>query len=400
MPKKNTPPLKGLRVVDFTRVVAGPFCTMILGDLGAEIIKVEMPGKGDDTRDYPPFQKGESSYFMSINRNKKSVTLNLKKDEGRKIAYKIIEKSDVVIENFRPGVSTRLGIDYQTIKPYNPKIIYASISSFGQTGPYSMLPGYDLLIQGVGGLMSITGEPGKTPVRIGVAITDIGAGMWTVIAILAALNYRGAVGEGQYIDVSMLDGCISWMTYSAGNYFATGKVPKKLGTAHPSIVPFQAFVTRDDKYILIACGNNRLFNILCKGIGMNELTHNPQFNTNITRVKNREKLISILEEKFLERTRDDWIQTLQSLGFPCGPIYEMDEIFRDPQVRHRDMHMNITHPKVGVLDQIGPVLKFSESPCFIELPPPLLGQHTEEVLHNLLKYSKNTIRRLEEEGVC
>jgi crotonobetainyl-CoA:carnitine CoA-transferase CaiB-like acyl-CoA transferase len=267
----NPPPLKGIRVLDLSRVLAGPFCSMTLADLGAEVIKVEMPGIGDDTRAYPPFIGKQSSYFMSTNRNKKSITLDLKIKEGQEVLHRLAIKSDIVIENFRPGVTSRLAADYATLIKLNPRLIYCSISSFGQTGPYAERPGYDLIIQGMGGLMGITGEPGGPPVRIGVAITDLGAGMWATIAILAALQARARDGAGQYIDISMMDGSVAWMTYVAGNYFATGKVPPKMGSAHPSIVPYQAFVASDDKSILIGGGNDRLFVSLCEGLGLPDL---------------------------------------------------------------------------------------------------------------------------------
>ncbi|HHL41956.1 MAG TPA: CoA transferase, partial [Candidatus Bathyarchaeota archaeon] len=273
----NEPPLKGLRVLDLSRVLAGPFCSMNLSDLGAEVIKVEMPGRGDDTRAYPPFINDVSSYFLSLNRGKKSITLNMKEPEAVEIAHKLAEKCDIVVENFRPGVTKRLGVDYETLKKINPKIIYCSISSFGQTGPYAMWPGYDLIIQGMSGLMGITGEKGGSPMRVGVAVEDINAGLHAVISILAALHVRDQTGVGQYIDLSMLDAGVTWMTYMAGNYFATGNVPERMGAAHPSIVPYQSFKTGDDKYILIASGNDRLYKMLCETIGKPDLVVDPDY---------------------------------------------------------------------------------------------------------------------------
>ena len=396
--KSNEPPIKGIRVLDLSRVLAGPFCSMTLADLGAEVIKVEIPGRGDDTRAYPPFINGVSSYFLSLNRGKKSVTLDLKKAEAREALYRLAEHSDVLLENFRPGVTKRLGVDYETIKKVNSRLVYCSISSFGQTGPYSSWPGYDLIIQGMGGLMGITGEPGRPPVRIGVAITDIGAGMWAVIAILAALRVRDRTGEGQHIDVSMLDSSVSWMTYVAGNYFATGQVPPRMGSAHPSLVPYQGFEAADGRYILIAAGNDRLWALLCKGIGLENLARDPRFTTANKRVENRNKLIPALEQVFKKRNRDEWLERLRGLGFPCAPVYTIDEIFSDTHVLHRGMLVYMEHAKAGHIKQIGPALKFSKTPCVLSSPPPLLGEHTEEVLRSIAAYTDDDIEGLRRAG--
>ena len=387
-------PLRGIRVLDLSRVLAGPFCSMILSDLGAEVIKVEMPGEGDDTRTYPPFIGGLSSYFMSVNRGKKSVTLDLKKAEAREAIYRLAERSDIFLENFRPGVTARLGVDYENIRKVNPGIIYCSISSFGQTGPYASWPGYDIIIQGMGGLMGITGEPGRPPVRVGIAISDIGAGMWAAIAILAALRVRAKTGVGQYIDISLLDGVVSWMTYAAGIYFATGRPPERMGSAHPSMVPYQAFEAGDGKYLLIAAGNDRLWATLCEGMGLKELAEDPRFSTMDRRVENRGELIPILEREFRKRPRDEWLERLRRLGFPCGPVYTLDEVFRDPHVLSRGMLIEMEHPELGVIKQIGPPMKFSETPCTVGSPPPRLGEHTEEVLRAVAGYSDEEIERL------
>jgi len=392
----NDPPLKGLRVLDLSRVLAGPFCSMTLSDMGAEIIKVEIPGRGDDTREFPPYINGESSYFMSLNRGKKSITLNLKEEEAREIFYKIAEKSDVVLENFRPGVTKRLGVDYETIKRLNPRIIYCSISSFGQTGPYNQWPGYDLIIQGMGGLMGLTGEPNGPPVRVGVAVTDLCAGMYATIGILGALRTREASGKGQYIDVGMLDGSVSWMTYAAGNYFATGTNPPRMGSAHPSIAPYQSFKAGDGKYVLIACGNDRLWAMLTDAMGLEDLKDDPRFTTNELRVKHLEELVSLMEERFNEKSRDEWLEILRKIGFPCGPVYTMDEIFSDPQVLSRDMLVEVKHPKAGKIKQIGTVIKYSETPCELQTPPPILGQHTQEILKEIVGYNDEKIKGLKE----
>ena len=391
---KEKAPLSGIRVLDLSRVLAGPFCSMILADLGAEIIKVEMPGRGDDTRAYPPNINGVSSYFLSINRGKKSIALDLKDENARQALYRITGKCDVVLENFRPGVTKRLGVDYDTLKGYNPELVYCSISSFGQTGPYAQWPGYDLIIQGMGGLMGVTGEEGKPPVRIGVAMTDIGTGMYAVIGILSALFSRLITGKGQYVDVSMMDGSVSWMTYAAGNYFATGKNPERMGSAHPSIVPYQAFTAGDDKHLLIAAGNDRLFQMLCDGMNLDKLKQDERFQINEDRVKNRVELIPLLEQKFLSKKRDEWLDILKAIGFPCAPVYSIDEIFKDPQVLHRNMLLEMEHPQAGTIKQIGPVLKFSESGSNFTLPPPILGEHTEELLKNLAGYTDEEIKKL------
>ncbi|MDP6458136.1 MAG: CaiB/BaiF CoA-transferase family protein [Candidatus Bathyarchaeota archaeon] len=392
------PPLKGVRVLDLSRVLAGPFCSMTLSELGAEVIKVEIPDRGDDTRTYPPFVNGESSYFMSINRGKKSVTLNLKNMEAQKALYKIAEKCDVFLENYRPGVTTRLGVDYATLKKVNPSLVYCSISSFGQTGPYAQRPGYDLIIQGMGGLMGVTGEPGAAPVKIGVAITDIGAGMWAVIAILSALRAREKTGKGQYLDVSMIDGSVSWMTYMAGYYFATGKAAPKMGSAHPSIVPYQAFRAADGKDILVAAGNDPLFGLLCSLLGLKSLSGDPLYMRNEDRVKNRETLIPLLQEELSKKPRDEWLETFRDIGFPSAPVYSIDEVFSDEQVLHRGMLVEVDHPKAGRIKQIGPALKFSDMCCEGGLPSPGLGAHTDEVLEEIAGYSPKEVAGLRERG--
>jgi formyl-CoA transferase/CoA:oxalate CoA-transferase len=371
---------------------------MNLSDLGAEVIKVEMPGRGDDTRAYPPFINDVSSYFLSLNRGKKSITLNMKDEEAVKIVHKLAKTCDIVVENFRPGVTKRLSVDYETLKKINPKLIYCSISSFGQTGPYAQWPGYDLIIQGMSGLMGITGEKDSSPMRVGVAVEDINAGLHAVISILAALHVRDQTGVGQYIDLSMLDAGVSWMTYMAGNYFATGNVPARMGAAHPSIVPYQSFKTGDDKYLLVAAGNDRLYKMLCETIGKPELVEDPDYLTNDNRVANRGKLIPVLQDALMQKPRDAWLESLREKGFPCAPVYTMDEVFSDPQVQHRDMLEEMDHPSAGKIKQIGTPFKLSESKTMLTTPPPMLGEHNAEILGEL-GYSSEEIKALREQGV-
>jgi len=366
---------------------------MTLSDLGAEVIKVEIPGRGDDTRAFPPFLEGESSYYLSLNRGKKSLTLNLKDEKGVEVLHRLVKKCDVVLENFRPGVTKRLGVDYDVLKKIKEDLIYCSISSYGQTGPYATRPGYDLIIQGMSGLMGITGEQDRPPVRVGVAVTDLNAGMYAVMAILSALRVRDQLDIGQYLDVSMMDAAVSWMTYMAGSYFANGEVPPRMGGAHPSIVPYQTFEAGDGKFLLIAGGNDRLFKILCEVMDMEHLVVDPMYVSNTVRVENREILVPIIQENLLTKPRDVWLSKLMESGFPCAPVNTMDEVFSDPQLLHRNMLVTMDHPKIGKIKQIGAPLKFSDTPLKLELPPPMLGQHTDEVLVKLCGYVGAAHRR-------
>jgi crotonobetainyl-CoA:carnitine CoA-transferase CaiB-like acyl-CoA transferase len=395
----SSPPLKGVKILDMSRVLAGPYCSMTLSDLGAEVIKVEIPGRGDDTRAYPPFVGGMSSYYMSLNRGKKSLTLNLKEAEGVKVLHRLAKECDIVLENFRPGVTKRLGVDYEELKKIKPDLIYCSISSYGQTGPYASWPGYDLIIQGMSGIMGITGEPDRPPVRVGIAVTDLNAGMYAVIAILSALRVRDQTGQGQYLDVSMMDTAVSWMTYIAGSYFADGKVPPRMGGAHPSIVPYQVFGTGDGKYLLIGCGNDRLFANLCGVIGLESLVDDPLYSKNEARVENRETLIPLIQDVFDKSQRDVWLAKLRNSGVPCAPVNSIDEVFSDPQLLHRDMLVEMNHPEIGDIKQIGAPIKFSKTPCIVDTPPPLLGEHTDEVLMGLCGYTVAEIDELKKNGV-
>ena len=389
--------LEGIKVLDLSRALAGPYCTMLLGDMGADVIKIERPGKGDDSRAWgPPFIEGESAYFLSINRNKKSITLNLKSEKGKEILFKLIKISDVLIETNRPGVMEKLGLSFEEVKKVNPKIVYCSISGFGQTGPYKLRPGFDQVIQGMGGLMSITGEENRPPIKVGVAITDVGAGMYAAIGILAALLRRDKTGKGEYIDVSMLDGTISWLTYQSGRYFASGEVPKPMGSGHPLIVPYQAFKTKDI-YINIAVGNDSLWRKFCETIGLN-IADDPKFSTNAKRVENKEKLIKILNEILSKKTGKEWLEILNKAGIPCGPIYKLNDIFSDPHVLSRGMVSEIEHPKAGKIKLTGVPIKFKNSPGKIRLHPPLLGENNFEILEEI-GYKKEEIEKFREEGV-
>ncbi|MEK3645129.1 CaiB/BaiF CoA transferase family protein [Aeribacillus sp. FSL M8-0235] len=389
-------PLAGIKIIDLTRILSGPFCTMTLADLGAEVIKIESP-QGDDTRQWgPPFIKNESAYFLSVNRNKKSVVLNLKDPKGKEILLKMVEEADVVVENFRPGTLKKLGIDYDILKQHNRGVILASISGFGQTGPYSKKPGYDVLAQGMGGLMSVTGEPDGTPVKAGYSLADIGAGMWATIGILSALWERERSGQGQWIDVSLLDTMVSWQTYLAGNYFATNNDPKPLGGAHPNIVPYQVFEASDGHFIL-AVGNDSLWNSLVDVLDV-EALRDRKFKTNPDRVQNRDELISILEEIFKRKTRDEWVDMLESAKIPCGPVNKLSDILNDTHIKEREMVVEMEHPSLGILKMLGVPVKLSRTPGRIKTVPPAQGEHSETVLKQM-GYSKEEIETFIKEGI-
>ena len=391
--------LEGISVLDLTRALAGPFCTLMLGDNGADVIKIEIPGTGDDTRHWgPPFIQGESAYYLSINRNKRSLTLNLRDPQAKEIFLNMAGSADVVVENFTPGVMSRFGLDYHSVKAVNPKIVYCSISGFGQDGPYQNRPAYDQIMQGISGIMSITGEPGGEAQKVGLAITDIGAGMWSAFAIMAALRHRDIGGEGQYIDISMLDAQVSWLTYQAAYFFANGESPKRLGAAHPTLVPYQGFMCQDGKYINVAVGSERIWERFCQGIQRVDLRESPDYASNSDRVANRDKLVPMLQELFLTRTVQDWVDELQQVSVPCGPINDLADVFSDPQLLHRQMYLEMPHPTLGTIKQTGLPIKFSLTPGGLDRHPPLLGEHNQEILEGL-GYSEADIRRLAEESV-
>ena len=378
--------LEGIRVLDLTRALAGPFCTLMLGDYGADVIKIEIPGSGDDTRTWgPPFIGDESAYFLSINRNKRSLTLNFKDDKAKEIFLKLAEDADVVVENFTPGVMDRFGLGYDTVKAVNPGIVFCSISGFGQTGPYRSRPAYDQIMQGISGLMSITGEPDGEPQKVGIAVADIGAGMWAAFAVMAAIHNRShkGKGQGQYIDISMMDAQVAWLTYQAANFFANGTPPKRLGAAHPNLVPYQAFMCQDNKYLNLAVGSERIWERFCEGMGMPELRENPEYKTNIERAQNRAKIVPYLQEIFIKQPVSHWVEKLQAVSVPCGPINDLEDVFSDPQLLSREMFVEMAHPTLGKIKQTGLPLKFSRTPGGIDRPPPLLGEHNQEVLQEI-----------------
>ncbi|BCJ86010.1 CaiB/BaiF CoA transferase family protein [Effusibacillus dendaii] len=389
-------PLQGIKVLDLSRILSGPFCTMVLADMGAEVIKIEPP-QGDDTRAWgPPFVGSESAYFLSINRNKRSIVLNLKTAEGRGIFLDLVKSADVVVENFRPGTIDKLGVGYEVLKQRNERIILASISGFGQTGPYAMLPGYDVIAQGMGGLMSVTGEPGRPPVKGGFSLADVGTGMWAVIGILLALQARNKTGKGQWVDSSLLETMISWQTYLAGNYFASGKNPQPLGGAHPNICPYQVFPAADG-YFNIAVGNDSLWRTFCKVMEL-DIVDDPRYATNPKRVENRDELVPFLETIFRTKPFKHWVDLLSNAGVPAGPVYQLSDLYEDPHVLARDMLVTMQHPKIGEIKQVGIPVKMSDTPGEIVSPPPLLGQHSREILREL-GFSDSDIAELYKSGV-
>ncbi|HET8521718.1 MAG TPA: CoA transferase [Thermomicrobiales bacterium] len=373
-------PLAGVRVVDLTRVMTGPYGTMMLADLGADVIKIEMPGKGDDTRSWgPPFQNGESSYYLSINRNKRSVALDLKSDAGREALWRLIASADVVVENFSPGTTERLGFDYASVKARKPDIVYASISGFGQTGPGRQRSAYDLIVQGMSGIMSVTGQPGGEPTKLGIPIADIAAGMFCAFAVAGALFARERTGEGQYIDVSMLGGQVALLTYQAGLYFATGQIPKPLGNAHPIVAPYDTFPTADG-YVNMAVGNDGLWQRFCTAFDLTDAAADERFATNAGRITNLDALYEVINAALGSRPTAEVVARLDEQGIPCGPINTVDQVFQGPQAEELQLRREVNHPTAGPISVTGFPYRFSETPLEVRCPPPLLGQHTREVL--------------------
>ncbi|MBU4561124.1 CoA transferase [bacterium] len=391
-------PLKRIRVLDFTRVLAGPYCAMMLCDMGAEVIKVERPGTGDDARFFGPFIKGESGYYMSLNRGKKSIALNLKHKKGKEIVKKLIKKVDIVLENFRPGTMEKLGFGYQDIKKINPKIIYASTSGYGQTGPISRMAGYDIVAQAVGGIMSITGPPNGLPTRVGTSIADILAGMFTAYGVMIALYNRGKTGKGAQIDVAMVDSVASVLENAIIRYLATGKSPKPIGSRHPSLAPFDMFKAKDG-YMVIAIGNEKLWHSFCQAIGRDDLLKDPRFINNKKRLKNERILKSLIERWTRKKTVKKLLVVFNELGIPCGPVNSMERMVRHPQILFRNMIQEIKHPVAGKIKMAGIPLKMAGFSDKIPGRSPLLGEHTEEILKKYLRYGPKRIKALKNEGV-
>ena len=391
-------PLAGVRILDLSRILSGPFATMIFADLGADVIKLENPRTGDDTREWaPPYQGDQSAYFLSVNRNKRGIAVDLKTVQGREIALRLVDRADVIVENFRPGTAARLGLGYDDLHARNPGLIYASISGFGQTGPYASEPGYDAIAQALGGVMSVTGEADGEPVRVGNSAADIGAAMWAAIGILAALHARHTTGCGEWIDISLLDGQIASLTYLAGGYFASGEVPRRYGSAHPSIVPYQALQTADG-HLMVAVGNDTLWRRFAPLIGLPELVDDPRFDTNPQRIANRTKLIPLIERALASRGSVAWADELSRVGIPAGPINNVAGALEHPQVTARDMVVSTEHPTAGTLRMTGSPIKLSRYTATVRRPPPTLGEHTDDVLGEL-GYSATEIATLRDEGV-
>lgn len=382
--------LEGLRVLDLSRVLAGPYCTMILADMGAEVIKIERPVEGDDSRAFAPFVGEESAYFMSLNRGKKSVVLDFKNAKDMEIFWQLVEKCDILVENFRPGTMEKLGMGYEEIKKRNPRLIYAAISGFGHSGPYSKKAAYDMLAQAMGGVMSITGEPGRPPVRVGTSIGDITAALFGTVGIMMALHIRHLTGNGQKIDVSMLDSQVAILENAIARYEVTGKVPQPIGTRHPSIAPFQAFPTKD-YYVIIPCGNDNLWEKLCKTMRIEHLINDPRFKTNKGRVENLDELEPIICEVTKTKTTQEWVEILEAAGHPVGMINTVDKVVNDPQVLSRKMIVEIEHPIAGKMKVAGNPVKMSLTPGAVEKPAPLLGQHTADILRELLGWDEKII---------
>jgi formyl-CoA transferase len=391
-------PLAGITILDLTRVLSGPYCTMLLGDMGARIVKVEQPGRGDDTRAWgPPFVGDESAYFLSVNRNKESVTIDFKTPEGRALVERLAARADVLIENFRPGALARVGLDHATLLARHPALIYASISGFGQSGPRRDEPGYDAVIQAEAGLMSITGSADGPAYRMGVAVADLVTGLFAMHGILLALIARTRTGRGQHIDVAMLDAAAALLTYQASIYFTTGVPQGRMGNRHPSIAPYDTFTAADGEFVL-AVGHDAQFATLCELAGLEEVGRDPRFATNAERVRHYEQLRPLLGAAFLERTRGEWITLLTRAGVPAGSVRDVGEVLRDPQLLHRAMIEAVGHPTVGAIHQLGLPVKLSDTPGAIRRPPPTLGQHTGEVLAGDLGLSEAEIARLRAAG--
>jgi len=390
-------PLSGIRVIDLTSFLSGPFCTMLLGDMGAEVIKIEEPKGGDPNRSSGPFIQGEGAYFLYANRNKKSLTLNLREEEGRKILLPLVKKADIFVENFRPQVKKRLNIDYPALKEINPQLIYCSISGFGQTGPLADRAGFDQIAQGMSGLMSVTGFPATGPTRVGVAIGDSVCGILAAYGILLAVIERNKSGLGQYIETSLLEGLVAILGFQAAKYFATGETPLAQGNDHATNAPYGTYRTKDG-YINIATATQRMWEILCQTLEMEELTNDSRFRTNDDRVENKKELKEIMENRLAAKSSTEWEEVLNEAGIPCGTIYTVDQVFKDKQVLHQKMLLEADHLKAGRIKMIGFPVKLERTPGKISSAPPTLGQHTRQILKDL-NYSDEEIEDLKRRGI-
>jgi len=399
-------PLVGFRVLDLSRILAGPWASQMLADLGAEVIKIERPQTGDDTRSWgPPYMPdeagqatAEAAYFHAANRGKYSVCIDISSRQGQELIVNFVARCDVLIENFKVGGLKRYGLDYASLKRINPKLVYCSITGFGQTGPYAERAGYDFMIQAMGGLMSVTGEPGGPPMKVGVALADVMTGLYAANAIQAALIHQLRSGEGQYIDLALLDVQVATLANQAMNYLASGNNPQRLGNAHPNIVPYQAFQTRDG-YLILAVGNDAQFKRFCDLAGRPDLASDERYAKNSERVKNREKLVPQLIDIMHSKPTEDWLDQLNAQGIPCGPINNIDAVFANPQVRHRGIQFELEHASAGKVASVANPIRFSKTPVTYEKAPPTLGQHTEQVLSELLELDSMQIYRLRAENI-
>ena len=395
----SLPPLDGLTIIDFTRVLSGPYCTMLLADMGARVIKIEHPERGDDTRAWgPPFIGEESAYFLSINRNKESLTLDLKNPQAAAILHGLLQRADVLVENFRPGTMERLSLGYETLAAKYPRLIYCSISGFGQTGPRRTQAGYDAVVQAEGGLMSITGDADGPSFRLGVAISDIVSGMFAAQGIAMALFARERTGRGQLVDVGMLDATSALLTYQAGICFATGAPPRRLGNRHPTIVPYETFAAADGD-VVIAVGNDEQWRRFCDVAAITETGRDARFATNRLRVENYDELRPILAQTLRTRRREEWLKALRAAGVPCGAVRDLQEVLSDPQLADREMVTSVDHPTLGALQVLGIPIKLSDTPGTVRSAPPTLGQHTDAILRNDLGLSVDDVGRLRSSGV-
>ncbi|MDX6750302.1 CoA transferase [Geminicoccaceae bacterium 1502E] len=400
--------LEGVRVLDLTRILAGPTCTQLLGDLGADVIKIERPGEGDDTRKWgPPYVADkdggptrESAYYLAANRNKRSLAVDIAQPEGQALVRRLLAQCDVLVENFKVGGLERYGLDHQSLRASHPGLVYCSITGFGQTGPYAPRAGYDYLAQGYGGIMSITGAPDGEPMKVGVGIADVMCGMYAAVGILAALRHRDRTGEGQHIDMSLLDSQVAWLVNEGTNYLLSGRVPRRLGNEHPNIVPYKLFDSSDGQ-VLLAIGNDGQFRRWCAFAAAPALAEDPRFASNPLRVQNRDELYALMAGIVRTRTTREWVDGLAELGVPCGPVNTLDKVFEDPQVQARGMRIEMAHPQAGsgTVPLIANPIKMSGTPPAYRMAPPVLGQHTEELLHELLDLPDEEIAALRQQGV-